>query len=81
MQTIIQKWGNSLAIRIPRSFAKQTNISNGTEVDLSVKKNKMVISPVQKDNKYDLDSFLAEVDDSNIHSEVDFGEPVGKELI
>ena len=81
MQTIIQKWGNSLAIRIPRSFAKQTNISNGTEVDLSIKKNKLVISPVQKNNEYDLDSFLAKIDNSNIHSEVDFGEPVGKELI
>ena len=81
MQTVIQKWGNSLAVRIPKSFAKQINISNGTEVDLSIKKNKLVISPVQKDNEYDLDSFLAKVDDSNIHSEVDFGEPVGKELI
>ena len=81
MQTIIQKWGNSLAIRIPKSFAKQINISNGTEVDLSIKKNKLVISPVQKDNEYDLDSFLAKINDSNIHSEVDFGEPVGKELI
>ena len=81
MQTVIQKWGNSLAIRIPKSFAKQTNISNGTEVDLSIKKNKLVISSVQRDNEYDLDYFLAKIDDSNIHSEVDFGKPVGKELI
>ncbi len=80
MQTIIQKWGNSLAIRIPKSFASETKISNGTEVDLLIKNNQLVISPIIKD-KYSLDAFLSEISESNIHNEVDFGEPIGEELI
>lgn len=80
MQTIIQKWGNSLAIRIPKSFASQTKINKGTKVDLLIKNNQLVISPIIKD-KYSLDAFLSEITESNIHDEVDFGEPIGKELI
>lgn len=80
MQTTIQKWGNSLAIRIPKSFASETKINNGTEVDLLIKNNQLIISPIEKE-KYSLDAFLSEITDSNIHNYVDFGEPVGNELI
>jgi putative transposon-encoded protein len=44
MQTTVQKWGNSLAVRIPRSFASEIQIESGTEVDLSIKNNQLVIS-------------------------------------
>lgn len=80
MQTTIQKWGNSLAIRIPKSFASETKINNGTKVDLLIKNNQLIISPIEKE-KYSLDAFLSEITDSNIHNEVDFGEPMGEELI
>lgn len=80
MQTTIQKWGNSLAIRIPKSFASETKINNGTEVDLLIKNNQLVISPIVAE-KYSLNSFLSEITESNIHSEIDFGEPQGKEII
>ena len=80
MQTTIQKWGNSLALRIPKSFASETQLDNGTEVNLTIKNNQLIIEPISKE-KYDLDSFLYEISDSNIHKEVDFGEPQGKELI
>jgi len=80
MQTTIQKWGNSLAIRIPKSFALETKINNGTKVDLLIKNNQLIISPIEKE-KYSLDAFLSEITDSNIHNEVDFGEPMGEELI
>ena len=81
MHAVIQKWGNSLAVRIPKSFANQTKISNGSEVDLSIKKDKLIIVPIKKEEEYSLDSFLKKINDSNIHSEEDFGKPVGKELI
>lgn len=80
MRTTIQKWGNSLAVRIPRSFASETKIDNGTEVDLSIKNNQLVISPIVKDG-YSLDAILSEINDSNIHKEIDFGEPRGREII
>jgi len=80
MQTTVQKWGNSLAIRIPKSFASETKINNGTEVDLLIKNNQLIISPIEK-GQYTLDAFLSEITDSNIHNDVDFGEPIGEELI
>ncbi len=80
MQTTIQKWGNSLAIRIPKSFASETKINNGTEVNLIIKNNQLVISPIVK-NQYSLDAFLSEITELNIHNELDFGEPIGEELI
>lgn len=80
MQTKIQKWGNSLAIRIPKSFAAETKIENGTEVDLLIKNNQLIIAPRAKE-KYSLDAFLSEITDGNIHEEVDFGKPLGKEII
>ena len=80
MQTTIQKWGNSLAIRIPKSFASETKINNGTKVDLLIKNNQLIIAPIIKE-EYTLDAFLSEINDSNIHNEIDFGKPLGKELI
>jgi len=80
MQVHVQKWGNSLSLRIPKSFAKQTKISKGSLVDLSIKNDNLIIIPIleEKDN---LGSFLSKIDESNIHSEIDFGAPVGKELL
>ncbi len=80
MKTIIQKWGNSLAIRIPKSFAAEVKIESETEVDLRVKNGQLIISPIKKE-KYNLQTFLSEITDSNIHEEIDFGNPQGKELI
>ena len=80
METKIQKWGNSLAIRIPKTFAKETQIVDGSPVDLVLDKDRMIISPL-KQKKYKLDELLAEVKESNVHDEIDFGKPRGKELL
>ena len=79
MQTTVQKWGNSLAIRIPKSFASETKINNGTEVDILIKNNQSIITPVIKE-EYSLETFLADINDSNLHEATDFGEPLGLEL-
>jgi len=81
MQVQVQKWGNSLALRIPKSFAKQTKISKGSLVDLSIKNDNLIIIPILEEKEYSLGSFLSKIDESNIHSEIDFGGPVGKELL
>jgi antitoxin MazE len=80
MHTTIQKWGNSLALRIPKSFALETQINNGTEVEIKIKDKQLVISPVNKE-KYNLDTLLSEITNSNVHKEIDFGELEGKELL
>ncbi len=79
MKSTVQKWGNSLAIRIPKSFATEIKISQGTEIDLVVFKNKIQIEPIRK-KKLTLDDLLNQVTEENIHKEVDTGTPVGKEV-
>lgn len=79
MQTMIQQWGNSLALRIPKAFARQTNVKKGSRVRLVVEKGRMVVTPVTT-GKITLKSLLAKVTPENIHPETDWGKPMGKEI-
>ena len=79
MQTLIQQWGNSLALRIPKAFAKQTKVKKGSRVQFVVEKGRMVVTPVTVE-KVTLKSLLAKVTPANIHSETDWGKPKGKEI-
>ncbi len=79
MQTKIQKWGNSLALRIPRSFAQEAGVGAGSEVDLSVKDGDLVVRPARR-RTYRLQDLLRRVTAKNLHEEVDTGEPVGREV-
>jgi len=79
MQTKIQKWGNSLALRIPKSFALNANLRQNELVDLSIDKEKIIITPIGK-KEYSLDELLEGVSESNLHGEFDTGVPVGKEI-
>jgi antitoxin MazE len=74
----IQKWGNSLALRIPKSFAAHSNIEQGSVVDLSLDNGRMIVEA--KKQEYSLGELLMRVTKSNLHSEIDFGAPVGKEV-
>jgi antitoxin MazE len=79
MRTQIQKWGNSLALRIPKSFAADSKIEEGSIVDMSLVKGKLVIEPIYEPT-YTLDELLAGITKKNIHAEVDTGRSVGKEV-
>ena len=79
MKARIQKWGNSLALRIPKSFATHSNIEQGSVVDLSLDNGRMIVEPA-KEQEYALEELLARITKKNLHSEVDFGLPVGKEV-
>jgi antitoxin MazE len=78
MKSRIQKWGNSLALRIPKSFAIEVGLSENTAVDLSVTEGKLVVQP-HSEEPLSLDRLLAEVTDENLHGEWDTGPMVGKE--
>ncbi|MFC1862636.1 AbrB/MazE/SpoVT family DNA-binding domain-containing protein [Thermodesulfobacteriota bacterium] len=79
MQTKVQKWGNSLAIRIPKSFALDINLKQDELVDLSVDESKIVITPVAG-KKYSLEELLKGVSKNNLHGEIDTGSQTGKEI-
>ena len=78
MEVTIQKWGNSLAIRIPGSYARDINLKQGTSVDLLKKSDKLVIIP--KKTKLNLRDLLSKITDENIHEEAFAGGNVGKEI-
>ena len=79
MEVLVTKWGNSLGIRLPASIANQVKITDGTKVNLILKKNKIEIVPL-KPGKYSLDDMLSNISDDNLHSEIDSGESLGVEI-
>ena len=79
MKSRIQKWGNSLALRIPKSFAIEAGLCENTPVDLSVTEGKLVVQP-DSEEPLCLDRLLAEITDENLHGEWDTGPMVGKEI-
>ena len=78
MKTKVQKWGNSLALRIPKSFAAETALEPDTEVELSLVEGRLVVTPLTEPD-YSLEQLLEGVTEENIHAEVDMGAPVGHE--
>ena len=79
MHTKITKWGNSLALRIPKSFALNANLKQNELVDLSIEKERIIITPIHE-KEYSLKELLDKVTESNLHGEFDTGGPVGKEI-
>lgn len=77
--TTVQKWGNSLAVRIPAHIAEQVAFKQGAEIELTVlNDNEIRLTPVQKDPT--LAELLAKITPENKHQEIDF-ESEGDELI
>lgn len=79
MHVRVQKWGNSLAVRIPKPLAEDAKVKEGTILNLAVSGGKVVATPVKK-KKLSLKQLLAEVNKKNLHAEVDFGRSVGREV-
>lgn len=78
MRTKVQKWGNSLGLRIPKAFAEELAVEVGSVVDLTVADGEMVIRPV-RGHRYRLEELLARVTEENRHPEADTGPPRGRE--
>lgn len=79
MQIRVQKWGNSLAVRIPKPLALQIGLERNSPVDLLLLDEKLVIAPVVEP-ALRLEHLLAQVTDDNLHREVDTGPAVGGEV-
>lgn len=78
MRVRVQKWGNSLALRIPKSLAIETALDPGAEVDLTLEEGRLVVTP-RRAPVYKLSELLAHVTRDNLHHEVDTGPSVGSE--
>ena len=78
MRVSVQKWGNSLALRIPKAVAEESRIAQGSLVELRLRKGELIVKPLAKPT-YTLDELLSAVTDDNLHGEVDTGMPTGRE--
>ena len=78
MEPVIRKWGNSPAVRLPAAAIREAGFSLEQKVNLTVSRGRIVIEPSSR-VEYDLDELVGAITDSNLHSEVGFGKPVGNE--
>jgi antitoxin MazE len=78
MLTKVQKWGNSLALRIPKAFAIDAQLENDSFVEIKIVEGKIIVTPVSPP-VWTLEELLTGIDDSNLHHEIDTGGAVGNE--
>lgn len=79
MQTQIKKWGNSLALRIPKLLAEQLDIKTDTEVEIAVEDGQLLIKPLPEPT-LTLEELLSQITAENLHEEVETGTAVGGEV-
>lgn len=77
MQTRVQKWGNSLAVRIPKSFANHSHLSQDSLVQMSTENGVITLVPIAKP-ALTLDDLLDQITDNTVHDAIDFGAAIGK---
>lgn len=79
MKTRVQKWGNSLAVRIPKPFATEIGLQQDSPVELSLRDGQLVILPMVEPS-LTLEQLLAQVTEDNLHAEIESGPAVGNEV-
>jgi antitoxin MazE len=79
MLTKVQKWGNSLALRIPKAFALDAQLENDSFVEISIVEGQIIITPVAAP-KWTLEELLAGINKNNLHHEIDTGPAMGNEV-
>jgi antitoxin MazE len=74
----VSKWGNSLALRVPKHFADGLKLAIGTEMAVTVEGGRLVAEPVRR--RVPLSELVKRITPKNTHSATDWGGPVGKEV-
>lgn len=77
MHSRIQKWGNSLAVRIPKAFAAQARLEEDSQVEISVDGDTIVVTALRRE--WQLDDLVNAITKANLHREHDWGGRVGTE--
>jgi antitoxin MazE len=78
MRTMVREWGNSASVRIPAAILKAVHLDLDEAVDVREESGRIVIEPARR-KEYDLAELVKGITRGNLHAEVDFGGPVGKE--
>jgi antitoxin MazE len=77
MTTQVGKWGNSLAVRIPGAYAKELDLQEGAELEVTRVKDGLLLK--RRTPEYRLEQLLKQITPENIHGETDWGPAVGNE--
>jgi antitoxin MazE len=80
MLLTVKKWGNSASVRIPSSIMEAAHLELDDPVDIREEDGRIVIEPIRT-REYRLDQLIAEITPQNLHTQVDFGTPVGNEML
>jgi len=80
MLVSLRRWGNSLALRIPKRMAERLGVSDGSVVNLGVSRGMLLAEPVRK-RAIPLGSLLAKVTPANRRPETDWGTAMGTEVM
>jgi len=79
MRARVQRWGNSLALRIPRAFGRELNLRPESSVEMTLDSGRLILVPIEDSRVPTLSELLDQVSDENKHTEVETGHPVGNE--
>ena len=79
MKTTVQKWGNSLAIRVPKSIATQVGLKAQDDLEIEVQDGNVVLKP-QVRRVCRLDDLVKRITSKNVHGEIDTDSPIGREI-
>lgn len=79
MRSTVQKWGNSLGVRIPKAIAEAAEVREGSVVEVEAVEGGIVVRPTAP--RYELSDLLETLDDDRrLHGEIGTGEPRGREV-
>jgi len=81
MEAVLRKWGNSLAVRLPSAIVKECELREDRRIEITAEEGKIVLTPKKRRPRYDLARLLDKITDSNRHEPIDFGKPVGREIL
>jgi len=76
MTVSVKKWGNSLALRIPKDIVQSLALEDSSQMELTIENNTLMLRAKESDY---LESLVMQINESNLHSEIDTGERVGHE--
>ena len=78
MRAVVKKWGNSASVRIPAAVLKAANLCLDESVDVHEESGRIIIEPVRR-KEYDVAELVKGITRGNLHEEIDFDAPIGKE--
>jgi antitoxin MazE len=80
MKAAVKKWGNSASVRIPAAVLQAARLELDDPVDIREEAGRIVIEPLEK-KEFEIAALVRGITAKNLHDEIDFGAPVGKEAL